>query len=191
MDPGGPDPRGGHTIVTVLHGRDAERATIGALLEGARSSRSAALVIRGEAGVGKTALLADTAARAEDMHVLRTRGVESEADLPFAGVQGLLRPALDRLDALPGPQARALATALGLADGPPPERFLVYSACLGLLSELGERRPALCLVDDAHWLDSASAEALTFVARRLGAEGVVLLFGAREGEERRFVADGE
>jgi DNA-binding CsgD family transcriptional regulator len=174
----------------VLHGRDAERDTIGALLEGARSARSAALVIRGEAGVGKSALLADTADRAEDMHVLRARGVESESDLPFAAVQGLLRPALDRLDALPAPQARALGTALGLAEGPPPERFLVYSACLGLLAELAERRPVLCLVDDAHWLDSASAEALTFVARRLGAEGVVLLFGAREGDERRFAADG-
>ena len=98
-------------------------------------------------------------------------GSSRRRSLPFAGVQGLLRPALDRLDALPGPQARALGTALGLADGPPPERFLVYSACLGLLSELAERRPALCLVDDAHWLDSASAEALKFVARRLGAEG--------------------
>ena len=174
----------------MLHGRDAERAAIGALLEGARSSRSAALVIRGEAGIGKSALLADTAARAEDMHVLRARGVESESDLPFAAVQGLLRPALDRLDALPAPQARALGTALGLADGPPPERFLVYSACLGLLSELAEGRPVLCLVDDAHWLDSASAEALTFVARRLGAEGVVLLFSAREGEDRRFLAEG-
>ncbi len=178
------------TIAAVLHGRDAERAAIGALLEGARSSRSAALVIRGEAGVGKSALLADTADRAEDMHVLRARGVESESDLPFAAVQGLLRPALEGLDALPAPQSRALGTALGLAEGPPPERFLVYSACLGLLAELAEQRPVLGLVDDAHWLDSASAEALTFVARRLGAEGVLLLFGAREGDERRFVADG-
>ena len=174
----------------MLHGRDAERDAIGGLLEGARASRSAALVIRGEAGVGKSALLADTADRAEDMQVLRARGVESESDLPFAAVQGLLRPALARLDALPVPQARALGTALGLAEGPPPERFLVYSACLGLLAELAEQRPVLCLVNDAHWLDSPSAEALTFVARRLGAEGVVLLFGAREGEERRFTADG-
>jgi DNA-binding CsgD family transcriptional regulator len=174
----------------VLHGRDAERDAIGALLEGARSARSAALVIRGEAGAGKSALLADTADRADDMHVLRARGVESESDLPFAAVQGLLRPALDRLDALPAPQARALATALGLAEGPPPERFLVYSACLGLLSELAEARPVLCLVDDAHWLDGASADALTFVARRLGREGIVLLFGAREGDERRFAGDG-
>ncbi|MGE0027117.1 MAG: AAA family ATPase [Thermoleophilia bacterium] len=174
----------------MLHGRDAERAAIGALLEGARSSRSAALVIRGEAGAGKSALLDDTADRAEDMHVLRARGVESESDLPFAAVQGLLRPALDRVAALPAPQARALGTALGLADGPPPERFLVYTACLGLLSELADRRPVLCLVDDAHWLDTASEEALTFVARRLDAEGIILLFGAREGEERHFPGEG-
>ncbi len=174
----------------MLHGRDAERSALGALLDGARASRSAALVVRGEAGVGKSALLADTADRAEDMHVLRARGVQSESDLPFAAVQGLLRPALDRLDALPAPQARALGTALGIAEGPAPERFLVYSACLGLLAELAETRPVLGLVDDAHWLDSASAEALTFVARRLDAEGVVLLFVAREGDARRFTAEG-
>lgn len=174
----------------MLHGRDAERDAIGALLEGARSARSAALVIRGEAGVGKTALMDDTRERASDMRVLATRGIESEAELAYAGLHGLLRPALDRLDGLPEPQARALGAALGMAEGEGRERFLVYSACLTLLSDLAERRPVLCLVDDAHWLDAASSEALQFVARRLGSEGIVLLFGAREGDVRRFPGDG-
>jgi len=174
----------------VLHGRDAERDAIGALLEGARGSRSAALVIRGEAGVGKTALMDDTRERASDMRVLATRGIESESELAYAGLYGLLRPALDRLGDLPEPQARALGAALGMAEGAGQERFLVYSACLTLLSDLAERRPVLCLVDDAHWLDAASSEALQFVARRLGSEGIVLLFGAREGDVRRFPGDG-
>ena len=174
----------------MLHGRDAERDAIGALLEGARGSRSAALVIRGEAGVGKTALMDDTRERASDMRVLATRGIESESELAYAGLYGLLRPALDRLGDLPEPQARALGAALGMAEGAGQERFLVYSACLTLLSDLAERRPVLCLVDDAHWLDAASSEALQFVARRLGSEGIVLLFGAREGDVRRFPGDG-
>jgi AAA ATPase domain len=174
----------------VLHGRDAERAAIGGLLDGARSSRSAALVIRGEAGAGKTALMDDTRERASDMRVLATRGIESESELPYAGLYGLLRPALDRLGYLPEPQARALGAALGMAEGGGQERFLVYSACLTLLSDLAEARPVLCLVDDAHWLDSASSEALGFVARRLGAEGIVMLFGAREGDVRRFPGEG-
>ncbi len=174
----------------MLHGRDAERSAIGALLEGARASRSAALVVRGEAGAGKTALLDDTRERASDMRVLSTRGIESESELAYAGLYGLLRPALDRLGDLPEPQARALGAALGMAEGGGQERFLVYSACLTLLSDLAESRPVLCVVDDAHWLDAASSEALQFVARRLGSEGIVLLFGAREGDVRRFPGDG-
>ena len=140
--------------------------------------------------MGKTALMDDTRDRADDMLVLTTRGIESEAELAYAGLHGLLRPALDRLGDLPEPQARALGAALGMAEGGGPERFLVYSACLTLLSDLAERRPVLCLVDDAHWLDAASSEALQFVARRLGSEGIVLLFGAREGDVRRFPGDG-
>jgi DNA-binding CsgD family transcriptional regulator len=174
----------------VLHGRDPERDAVGALLDGARSGRSAALVIRAEAGVGKTALLEDTRERAADMRVLATRGIESESELPYAGLYGLLRPALDRLGDLPEPQARALGAALGMAEGEGRERFLVYSACLTLLSDLAEKRPVLCLVDDAHWLDAASSEALEFVARRLGAEGIVMMFGAREGDVRRFPGEG-
>jgi DNA-binding CsgD family transcriptional regulator len=172
----------------MLYGRDAERDRIGELLDAARQSRSGALVLRGEPGIGKTALLLDTRERAADMHVLSARGVESEAELPFAALHQLLRPALGELEGLPAPQAGALRRALGLADGAAPERFLVFAGCLSLLSELAERRPVLCLVDDAHWLDEASADALRFVARRLGAEGIALLFGAREGDVRRFEA---
>ena len=172
----------------MLYGRDVERATIGALLDGARISESGALVLRGEAGIGKSALLEDARDRATDMHVLAARGVESESELPFAALHQLIRPALDRLDALPAPQAGALRSALGLGETAGQERFLVFSACLSLLAELAERRPVLCLVDDAHWLDAASSDALQFVARRLHAEGIVLLFAAREGEVRSFEA---
>jgi DNA-binding NarL/FixJ family response regulator len=173
----------------VLYGRDAERAEIGRLLKAARDSTSGALVIYGEPGIGKTALLRDTRDRAGDMHVLTARGVESEAELPFAALDNLIRPALTRLDRLPGPQAAALGGALGLREGAGEERFLVYAACLSLLSEMADRRPVLCLVDDAHWLDKVSADALVFVARRLDAEGIVMLFAAREGEVRGFEAE--
>jgi DNA-binding CsgD family transcriptional regulator len=172
----------------VLYGRDAERAKIGALLEAARASRSGALVLRGQPGIGKTALLEDARERAVDMHVLSAQGVESESELPFAGLHQLIRPALHLLERLPGPQADALQGALGLAEGPGDERFLVSAACLTLLSELAERRPVLCLVDDAQWLDVPSADALLFVARRLDAEGIVMLFTAREPDIRRFEA---
>jgi ATP/maltotriose-dependent transcriptional regulator MalT len=172
----------------VLYGRDPERARIGALLEAARASRSGVLVLRGEPGIGKSALLEDTRDRASDMHVLRSRGVESESDLPFAALHQLLRPALGHIDQLPPPQAGALAGALGLAEGSGEERFLVFAACLSLLSELAERRPVLCLVDDAHWLDTSSADALRFVARRLDAEGILIIFAAREGEAHAFEA---
>jgi DNA-binding CsgD family transcriptional regulator len=170
----------------VLYGRDAERAEIGGLLKAARDSRSGVLVLRGEPGVGKTALLADARDRAEDMHVLSARGVESESEVPFAALDQLIRPALRHLDKLPAPQAPALRRALGLQEGDTDERFLIFAACLSLLSEMAERRPVLCLVDDAHWLDKVSADALVFVARRLDVEGIVLLFAAREGDVRGF-----
>jgi ATP/maltotriose-dependent transcriptional regulator MalT len=172
----------------VLCGRDRERDRIGELLKAARASRSGALVLRGEPGVGKTALLEDTQDRATDMHVLRARGVESEAELPFAALHQLLRTGLGHLDRIPAPQAEALQAALGLTQSSGHERFLVSAACLSLLSELAERRPVLCLIDDAHWLDQASAEALLFVARRVDAEGIVMLFSAREGETKTFDA---
>jgi DNA-binding CsgD family transcriptional regulator len=172
----------------MLFGRDSERAQIWALLEAARASKSGALVIRGEAGIGKSALLDDARERATDMHVLRAGGVESESELPFAGVHQLLRPALHLIDGLPGPQAAALNGALGLGVGGGEDRFLISVACLTLLSDLAERRPVLCLVDDVHWLDTPSADALLFVARRLGAEGIALLMAARDGDARNFDA---
>jgi DNA-binding CsgD family transcriptional regulator len=172
----------------MLYGRDAERAAIGKLLEGARGSESAALVLRGEAGIGKTALLDDTRERADDMHVLSARGVESETDLPFAGLHQLIHPGLHLLDSLPAPQAAALSGALGLSERRGDDRFLISVACLTLLSELAERRPVLCLVDDAQWLDTPSADALLFVARRAQAEGIVMLFTARDGEQTPFEA---
>jgi DNA-binding CsgD family transcriptional regulator len=173
----------------VLYGRDLERDRIGALIDAARASHSGALVLRGEPGIGKTALLEDAREQAYHMHVLAARGVESESELPFAALHQLLRPALHELDQLPPAQAEALRGALGLGDGSSQEKFLVFAGCLSLLSELAEDQPVLCLVDDAHWLDSASADALRFVARRLDAEGIVLLFAAREGEARTFEAD--
>jgi ATP/maltotriose-dependent transcriptional regulator MalT len=172
----------------LLYGRDPERSIIGGLLEGARESRSGVLVIRGEAGVGKSALLEDARERASDMRVLACTGVEAESALPFAASHQLLRPVLRYLEKVPRPQADALRGALGLAAGRGVDRFLVSLAVLSLLAEAAEQRPLLCLVDDAHWLDDASADALVFVARRLEAEGIVLLFAAREGEVREFDA---
>jgi DNA-binding CsgD family transcriptional regulator len=165
----------------VLRGRATEQAAIEALLAGAAGGASAALVVRGEPGVGKTALLDDAAARSGAMgglRVLRAAGVESEARLPFAGLHLLLGPALDGLPALPAPQRHALSAALGLAEAERGrDRFVVGAAVLSLLAEAA---PLLCLVDDAHWLDRESAEALLFAARRLGREGVVILFAARD-----------
>jgi hypothetical protein len=163
----------------MLHGRSAETARIDELLAAARDGRSGALVIRGEAGVGKTALL-DYAAAAAGMRVLRGTGIESETELPFAALQLVLRPALGRLDLLPPPQARAMSGAFGLAATPGADRFLIGLAALSLLSELAGDGALLCVVDDAHWLDRASADALQFAARRLGSEGIVLLASARE-----------
>ena len=163
----------------MLHGRSAETARIDELLAAATHGRSGVLVIRGEAGVGKTALL-DYAAAAAGMRVLRGTGIESEAELPFAALQLLLRPGLGRLDVLPPPQARALRGAFGLAGTPGEDRFLIGLAALSLLSELAGDGALLGLIDDAHWLDRASADALLFAARRLESEGVVLLLAARE-----------
>jgi DNA-binding CsgD family transcriptional regulator len=177
----------------MLHGRRAECDTLERLLADARRSRSGVLVVRGEAGVGKSALLDHAAGRADGMAVLRASGVESEAELPFAALHQLLRPVLGLAARLPGAQAEALGGALGL--GPPgreePEdRFLVSVAVLSLLAEAAEDRPVLGLVDEAQWLDRSSAEALTFAARRLEAEGVALVFAARDGDPRDFPADG-
>src|SRR5262245_18075117 len=158
----------------MLHGRRAESAAIDQLLAGARGGRSGALVIRGEAGVGKTALLAYATERAGGMHVLQGVGIESESQLAFAGLHLLVRGVVDCLGALPAPQAAALEGAIGLSAAEAPDRFLVSAAVLSLLAEVAEEGPVLCLVDDAQWLDEPSADALVFAARRLEAEHVAM-----------------
>ncbi len=158
------------------------------LLESLRGGQSAVLVIRGEAGIGKTALLQEVAREASGFRVERTAGVESEMELPFAGLHQLCAPMLGRLGALPDPQQNALRVALGLASGDAPDRFLVALAVLTLLAEVAAERPLLCVVDDAQWLDRASAQVLGFVARRLLAESVALVFAVRApGDQRDLV----
>jgi DNA-binding CsgD family transcriptional regulator len=173
-----------------LVGRGHECSLIDGLLDLAPRGESGSLVLRGEAGVGKTALLAYAADRAAGFTVLRVTGVEVESDLAFAGLHSLVRPIIDELPRLPAPQRAALAGALGLGPAGGSDRFLVSAAVLSLLDAAAENGPVLCLVDDAQWLDVPSADSLVFTARRLGAEGVVLLFAAREGEVRRFDAPG-
>ncbi|MEV0197699.1 LuxR C-terminal-related transcriptional regulator [Nonomuraea sp. NPDC050691] len=165
-----------------LCGREAEAGAIAALLAGAGRGESALLVLRGEPGIGKTALLDHAEATAGDLRLLRGTGVESEAELPFSGLQLLLRPALDCLPALPAPQRLALESAFGLSSGAGADPMLVGLAVLSLLAEYADEGGLLCLVDDAQWLDRASRDALLFAARRLRAEGVVMLFAARDGE---------
>jgi DNA-binding CsgD family transcriptional regulator len=168
----------------MLRGRQDECVALVRLLERARAGRSAALVLEGEAGVGKTALLDYAISCASDLRVLRAVGVESEMELAFAALHQLCAPLLDLLDGLPSPQRDALAITFGLSAGAVPDRFFVGLAVLGLLSGAAEERPLLCVIDDAQWLDRASAQALAFVARRLLAESVVMLFAAREpGDE--------
>ena len=165
----------------TLHGREVEQQAIDGLLAGARSGRSGVVVVRGEAGIGKTALLDYAAAAAGEMLVLRAAGVETEAEVAFGGLHLLLRPVLDRLEALADPQATALCGALGLSERGSGDRFLTGLAVLSLMSEVAEKQPVLCLIDDAHWLDTASADALLFTARRLEAEGVAMVLAARDG----------
>src|SRR5215216_3427519 len=164
----------------VLLGRADERELLDRLLENVRAGQSAVLVVRGEAGVGKTALLHYCARQASGFRVARIAGVESEMELPFAGLHQLCAPMLGRLEALPQPQQAALGVALGLSSGPAPDRFLVALAALSLLAEVAAERPLLCLVDDAQWLDGASGQVLGFVARRLLAESVAIVFAVRD-----------
>jgi hypothetical protein len=165
----------------VLHGRAGELAAIDRLLDRALEGYSGAVVVRGEAGIGKSALLEYAAARASGFTVLRAAGVESEAEFAFATLHQLLRPVQDGIDQLPFPQASGLRAAFGLAPADGDQRFLVAVAALTLLTDAAERQPVLCLVDDAHWADRSSTDVLLFVARRLAAEGVVLIFAARDG----------
>ncbi|WP_374455412.1 AAA family ATPase [Nocardioides sp.] len=164
-----------------LIGRELERAALRALVEHARHGTAGSLVLRGDPGVGKSALLEDVVEEAAGTTVLRTRGLEVEAPLAFAALHRLLRPLARLREQLPGPQAGALAVAFGEDDGTAVEPFLVGVATLSLLTAAGEEGPVLCVVDDAHWLDPASAGALLFCARRLGADRVALVFGARSG----------
>ncbi len=161
-------------------GRQREREVLGRLLDAARGGDGGVLVVHGEAGVGKTVLLDWAVEEARQLRVLRTVGVEGEMELPFAALQQLCSPVLDRSEGLPDPQREALSVAFGLSAGPAPSPFLVGLAILGLLSEASQERALLCVVDDWQWLDRASARALAFVARRLLAEKIAFVFTARE-----------
>src|SRR5215475_11428994 len=163
--------------------RHHERAELDRLIAETRAGRSRVLVLRGEAGIGKTALLGYLSAAAEECRIARAAGVESEMELAFAGLHALCAPLLDRLGHLPGPQREALSTAFGLSAGPAPDRFLVGLAVLSLFADAADERPLVCIVDDAQWLDRVSAQTLGFVARRLLAEQVGLVFALRESSD--------
>src|SRR3954453_1735469 len=168
-----------------LLGRHSESTPLDRLADVVGAGESRALVIRGDPGMGKTALLEYVVERATGCRVARATGVQAEMELAFAGLHQLCAPMLDRLGRLPGPQRDALGSAFGLAAGHAPDRFLVGLAVLSLLAEVSEERPLVCVVDDAQWLDHASAQALAFVARRLLAESVALVFAVRTGSEER------
>ena len=163
--------------------RGAEKQALHEVLDSVRRGMSGALVLRGEPGVGKSALLGYAVEHAGDLQIVRTVAVESEKALGFAAVHQLLSPLLPGADRLPEPQRRALGVAFGLVSGPPADPFLVGLAALTLLADAAEERPVLCVVDDAQWLDDESADVLTFVARRLLADRVGMLFALRETAE--------
>jgi DNA-binding CsgD family transcriptional regulator/tetratricopeptide (TPR) repeat protein len=163
----------------MLYGRESEILALSRLLAGARAGRSGVLVLRGEPGIGKTALLEHAAAQCDGFHVVRLTGVRPESDLAFAGLHLLLRPLLDRLGALPEPQRQALSGALGLGPAAGTDRLLVGLATLSVLAEAADDRPVLCVVDDAQWVDRASLDALAFAARRLDAEPVAFVVATR------------
>src|SRR5215208_3721464 len=171
-----------------LLGRAAECQALDRLLEDVRGGRSAVLLLHGEAGVGKTALLHYCAQQASGFRVASVAGVESDMELPFAALQQLCAPMLGRSDTLPVHQQTVLRVAFGLSSGDAPDRFVVALAALSLLAEVAAERPLLCVVDDAQWLDRASAQVLGFVARRLLAESVALVFSVRDPGEQRELA---
>ena len=168
----------------MLRGRRSECAAIDRVLDGVRSGTSGVLVLRGEPGVGKSALLEYALQAASGLHVARAAGVDSEMELAFAGLHQLCAPMLGRLSDLPAPQRAALGTAFGLTAGPPPDPFLVGLAALSLLSDVAGERPLVCVIDDAHWLDRASLVTLAFVARRVFRESLVLILATREAEDQ-------
>jgi DNA-binding CsgD family transcriptional regulator len=171
-------------------GRGAERAQFECLLELARESRGSALLVRGEAGVGKTALLQQAVEGAAGFRVLRALGVETEAELPFAALHELVGPVVHLVDGLPSPQAKAIKAALALEDAENPDRFSVYAATLGLFAATASEGPLLCVVDDAHWLDRVSAEALAFAARRIDHDAIAMVFATRDPAPSPFSAPG-
>ena len=173
-----------------LYDREFECAVIDRLLEQARQSRSGVLVLRGDAGLGKSALLDYALSRSAKTRILQTVGVEPEIELPFAALHRLLRPVIAYIDRIPDVQAAALRSALAIAPGEAENRFVIALAVLSLLAELTDDGPLLCLIDDAHWLDQSSADTLAFAARRLEGEGIVMLFAAREDEGRSFPGSG-
>jgi hypothetical protein len=162
-----------------LLGRGRERAVLDQLLADIRQGVSRALVLLGEAGIGKTALLQYLIESATDVHVVRAAGAESEAELAYAGLQQVCAPMLAELERLPAPRREALETVFGLRSGGVPDRFLVGLGVLTLFSDAATERPLLCVIDDTQWLDQASALTLAFVARRVSAEPVGLVFAAR------------
>jgi predicted ATPase len=169
-----------------LLGRERQQAVIGRLVESARDGYGGALVVHGEPGVGKSALLDDAVEKAATLRIVRTVGVEGEMELPFAAVQQLCAPILSYGERLPDPRRDALDVAFGLNSGPAPRPFLVALAILGLLSEVARERALLCVIDDAQWLDRASAQVVGFAARRLAVERIAIVFAAREiGEALR------
>src|SRR4051794_39906779 len=170
-----------------LLNRAGERDALERLVAGVRAGQSRVLVLRGEAGVGKTALLRHLSAAASGFRVARAAGVESEMELAYAGLQALCAPMLGRLEQLPDPQRDALSTAFGLSAGPRPDRFLVGLAVLSLLADAAEEQPLLIMVDDAQWLDRVSAQTLAFVARRLLAERLGLVFALRESGDEHLL----
>ena len=174
----------------LLVGREPERAALEALVDRARHGTAGSVVVRGEPGVGKSALLDAVVRGAGEATVLRARGLEVEAPLAFAGLHQMLRPLTRLRDQLPVPQARALRVAFGEDDGPSVEPFLVGVATLSVLTAAAEESLVVCLLDDAHWWDHASADALLFCARRLGADRVAMVFAARDGSGERFEAPG-
>ncbi|GAY14009.1 LuxR family transcriptional regulator [Mycobacterium sp. shizuoka-1] len=178
------------TSPTTFVGRVEELDTLKALMTRARNGVGGALVVRGEPGIGKTALLDAATTHAGDAAVIRSDGFEAELAMPYAALQRIASPLTDHLERLPARQQQALRVAAGQDDGPPPDRFLVGLGMLGLFAAASGQRPVLCVVDDAHWLDSESREVLAFVARRLQAESTVLLFGARDSAESQIQLAG-
>jgi predicted ATPase len=174
----------------VLAGRREERRRIESLLAAARRRESAVLVLRGDAGIGKTALLEYASASAKDMRVLRTRGIQSESEQVFSGLLDLLRPLLVYLDRVPERQAAALRSALALEAADENDSFAVYAGTLSLLVVAAEHEPLVPLVDDAHWLDRGSAEAIAFASRRLGNDGIAVLWAIRENEPAGVSTEG-